>query len=120
MLVEKVHVLISKILIGFDDTECSYRALELGLDLAEKLCFCNYPERNGITCFRQPRRPFAASTGMAGFLKDLRKAHEDILKKAAQTAGNLKPNLKVAMELKAVILRMKSLPLPRNRVLMLL
>jgi len=73
-----------------------------------------------LPVFGNPEEPFAASTGMAGFLKDLHKAHEDILKKAAQTAGNLKPNLKVAMERRRVILRMKSLPLPRNRVLMLL
>jgi len=53
-----------------------------------------------LPVFGNPEEQFAASIGMVGFLKDLRKAHEDILKIAAQTAVNLKPNLKAAVELK--------------------
>ena len=53
-----------------------------------------------LPIFGNPEEQFAASIGMAGFLKDLRKAHEDILKIATQTAVNLKPNLKAAVELK--------------------
>ncbi len=36
---------------------------------------------------------------MAGFVKDLRNTHYDLLRRAAERAAKLKPNLKVSLEL---------------------
>jgi nucleotide-binding universal stress UspA family protein len=97
-----VVLLISKILICTDGTKCAQQALDFGLDLAEKysaaVTILNVLE---TPVFGNPENPSAAaSTGMAGFVKDLRKTHQDMLTKAAERAANLKPNLKVTTELK--------------------
>jgi nucleotide-binding universal stress UspA family protein len=95
-------LLISKILICTDGSQCAQRAIDFGLDLAEKysseITILNVLE---TPVFGNPENPSAAaSTGMAGFLKDLRKTHQDMLTKAAERAVNLKPNLKITTDLK--------------------
>ena len=94
-------VLISKILIGFDGTECSQRALDFGLELADKfsasVTILNVVE---LPVYGIPEDPLAASAAMPSFIKDLRKAHEDVLNKAAKRTANLKPNVGVSLELR--------------------
>lgn len=94
--------MISKILICTDGTQCAQRAQDFGLDLAEKysaeVTILNVLE---IPVFGNPENPSAAaSTGMAGFIKDLRKTHQDTLTKAAERAATLKPRLMITTELK--------------------
>jgi nucleotide-binding universal stress UspA family protein len=96
-----VSVLISKILIGFDGTDCARRALLFGLDLAEKysasVLILNVLE---LPVYGGPEEPLAVSAGMAGFVKDLRDVHEAILSKAVETATKDKPKVAVASELR--------------------
>ena len=93
--------MISKILVGFDGSKSSNKALEFALDLAEKysakLVILNVfdPPVYGST-----EDPLAGSAGLAGLLKDLRKAHQNILSQGAATAANLKPNVEVSTELR--------------------
>lgn len=89
--------MVSKILVGYDGTPSSDRALEFGLDLAEKysasISILNVVE---LPVFGNSGDPIAVSAGVAGFIKDLRGAHEFILTKAKEKAAILKPNI-VAM-----------------------
>jgi nucleotide-binding universal stress UspA family protein len=92
--------MISKILIGFDGTKCAERALEFGLDLAEKysaeVLIINVLE---LPTLGTSDDPLATSAGMSGLIKDLRKAHEGILAKGAEKAAQLRPKIKVVTEL---------------------
>jgi nucleotide-binding universal stress UspA family protein len=92
---------ISKILLGFDGSECSQRALEFSLDLAEKysasVTVLNVLE---LPFYGSPEDPFVASPNMAEFVKDMRKSHENILSNAAEKAAALKPALNVTTELR--------------------
>ena len=78
------------------------RALDFALDLAEKyaadVTIINVLETPVIGAPEEPS--ITASAGMAGFLKDLRKSHQEMLNKATEHATALKPLLKIAAELK--------------------
>jgi nucleotide-binding universal stress UspA family protein len=103
-----VHLLISKILVAFDGSETSQRALEFGLDLAEKYCatltILNVLQ---VPVYVVPEDPYAMSPDpqavspyVVGLGKYLRKSHEKILANAAEKAAALKPNLHVTTELR--------------------
>ncbi len=93
--------MISKILVGYDGTDCANRALDFGLELAEKfsasVLILNVME---LPVYGSPDDPLAVSAGMAGFVKDLRSTHEATLAKAAEKAAKAKPNVVVAAELR--------------------
>ncbi len=92
---------ISKILVAFDGTKCAERALDFGLDLAEKysaeVLILNVLE---MPTYGSPDDPLAMSAGMAGFMKDLRKAHEGFLASGFEKATRTKTNVKVTTELR--------------------
>jgi nucleotide-binding universal stress UspA family protein len=98
---DEVLSLISKILVGYDGTEGSNRALDFGLDLAEKyaasLLILNVLE---MPVYSNPEEPLAVSAGVAGLAKDLRESHTATLTKAAEKAARDKPNLQVVTELR--------------------
>jgi len=93
--------LISKVLVAFDGSECSVRALEFALNVAEKfsasVLVLNVLE---LPVFSAPEEPLGLSSSMVGVVKDLRKAHSDILAKAAEKAAAFKPEVNVKTELR--------------------
>ncbi len=93
--------LISKILIAYDGSEGANRALEFGLDLAEKflasVVILNVLQ---LPVYGAPEDPLAGSAGMAGLIKDLQKSHESMLAKAADKAALTKPNVKASTQLR--------------------
>jgi nucleotide-binding universal stress UspA family protein len=97
-----VVCLISKILVCTDGTQSAMRALDFALDLAEKyaadVTIINVLETPVIGAPEEPS--MTASAGMAGFLKDLRKSHQETLNKATEHAAALKPMVKITTELK--------------------
>jgi nucleotide-binding universal stress UspA family protein len=92
--------LITNVLIAVDGSECANRALEFGLDLADKhsasVTILNVID---LPTYTNPEDPLSMPASMTGFIKDLRAAHQKILDKAAEKAANLKPTLKIAAEL---------------------
>jgi nucleotide-binding universal stress UspA family protein len=107
--------LIKKILVGVDGSKNSEKALDSALDLAETFSasililnvFQPPPELgylpNVVTQFSAsgiPQDTIGNQSNLYGFIKDLRKMHEDILYKAAERAIKLKPMLKITTELK--------------------
>jgi nucleotide-binding universal stress UspA family protein len=101
LLFTELWLLITKILVAFDNTECANKALDFALDMAEKfgaqVHVLNVME---IPVFSSPDDPLAFSPGMVGVVKDLRKAHLEILAKAAKKAASLKPDVLVSTELR--------------------
>jgi nucleotide-binding universal stress UspA family protein len=93
--------LITKVLVAVDGSECANRALDFALDIAEKysapLQIVNVLEPS---VYGSPDNPLTVSPGMVAFNKDLRKAHVEILSKAAKRAAALKPDVKVSTELR--------------------
>ena len=93
--------MIAKVLVAFDGTKCADKALDFGLDLAERysasVLILNVLE---LPVYGSPDDSLSMSAGMAGFVKDLRKSHQDLLSKAAEKAWNLKPNMSVTVELR--------------------
>jgi nucleotide-binding universal stress UspA family protein len=93
--------MITKVLAAYDGTECADRALGFALEVAEKfnatVHVLNVLE---LPVFSTPEEPAAVSTGIVGFVSDLRKVHEGILSKAAEKAAALKPGVKVSTELR--------------------
>ncbi len=93
--------MIAKILVGFDGTKCAEKALEFGLDLAEKysaeVLILNVLE---LPAYGNPDDPLAMPAGMAGLIRDLRKSHESVLANGLDKAAKTKPNVKVATELR--------------------
>lgn len=87
--------------MGVDGSECANRALDFALDLAEK-----YSAPIQIVnvlkppVYGSPDDPLTVSPGMVAFNKDIRKAHEEILSKAAKRAASFKPGVKVSTELR--------------------
>jgi nucleotide-binding universal stress UspA family protein len=92
---------INRILLAYDDSEASIKALDLALELAEKfsakLLIVNVLE---MPVFGSPDDPLASSAAMTSVVKDMRKAHEDVLKRAVERATNLKPAVQVTTELR--------------------
>ncbi len=93
--------LISKILVAVDGSECSWRALNFALDIAEKFSastlVLNVLE---LPVFGAPEEPMGISSSMIAVVKDLRKAHNDILVNAVEKAAAFKPDMKVSTELR--------------------
>ena len=93
--------MITKILVAIDGSECSERALDFALDLAEKysasLLIINVLQ---MPVYGSPDDPLAVSAGTASFARDLGKIHERLLAKAAEKASSAKPNVKVTTELR--------------------
>jgi nucleotide-binding universal stress UspA family protein len=101
MFNRELFVLISKVLVGFDGTECALRALDFGLDLADKysasITILNVLE---LPIYGNPEDPLASSVGMAGIVNDIRKAHQEMLSKAAAKAASVKPVLNISTEIR--------------------
>jgi nucleotide-binding universal stress UspA family protein len=93
--------LISKVLIAFDGTECAIRALDFGLNLAQKysasVLIINVLE---LPVYGTPDDSLTSNTGLAGFVKDLRSSHQKILNNALERAANLYPQLNVNGDLR--------------------
>ncbi len=93
--------MITKVLIGFDGTECANRALDFGLNLAEKysasVLIMNVLEPPPYT---NPDNPLATSAGMIGFAEDQRKSHQDLLNGAVEKAASLYPKLNITSDLR--------------------
>jgi len=112
--VEELH-LITKILVGVDNSENSEKALNYALEIADKFSasvlilnvFQPPPEfeyqSNMLqqpSAFGSPQEQMGNQSNMASFVKDLRKVHEAVLSKATERATKLKPNLTISAELK--------------------
>jgi nucleotide-binding universal stress UspA family protein len=95
-----VRLLISKILIGYDGTDCSDRAVDFGLELAQKysasVLIINVLE---MPVYTNPEEPLAVSAGMSGLAKDLREAHKATLAEASAKAAKDWPNVTVTTKL---------------------
>jgi len=93
--------LITKVLVAIDGSECSERALDFALDLAEKysasLLIINVLQ---MPVYGSPDDPLAVSAGTVSFARDLEKVHERLLAKAAEKAASAKPNVKVTTALR--------------------
>jgi nucleotide-binding universal stress UspA family protein len=87
--------------VAVDGSECANKALDFALDIAEKysapLQIVNVLKP---PVYGSPDNPLTVSPGMVAFNKDIRKAHEEILSKAAKRAAALKPDVKVSTELR--------------------
>lgn len=96
-------MLIRNVLVAVDGSENSNRALDFALDLTEKyeakITVLNVSEDLAIS--EVPHESTAyATVGTAIFAKDLRRMHEEILKKSVDHAKAVKPNLEVSSLLK--------------------
>lgn len=93
--------MVTKILIAVDGTEAGNRALDFGLDLAEKysasVLVLNVLD---TPVYGTSTDPMALSAESALLIKDLRKVHESILAKATERAAAVKPNVAVRAELR--------------------
>jgi nucleotide-binding universal stress UspA family protein len=93
--------LISKVLVAIDGSECADKALVFALDLADKfsasVLIVNVLE---LPVFNAPAEPLTTSTNIFGAVKDLRKAHMELLARAEGKAKQLKPNVQVSTELR--------------------
>ncbi len=93
-----MYYLIRKVLVAVDGSENSERALDFGLDLAEKfgaaITVLNVSESPMMGAV--PMEPTAVSgESMVVFAKDLRRFHEEILTKAVAHAKAVKPGVEV-------------------------
>ena len=93
--------MITKVLVAIDGSECSERALDFALDLAEKysasLLIVNVLQ---MPVYGSPDDPLAVSAGTVAFARDLRKVHEGLLAKAAEKAASVKPSVKMTTALR--------------------
>lgn len=95
--------MIRNVLVAVDGSENSDRALDFGLDLAEKyvatvnvLNVIESPAMGAV-----PLEPTTVSgESMVVFTKDLQKIHEEILRKAINHAKEVKPNMVVSSKLR--------------------
>jgi len=99
---------LSKILVAFDGSECSNRALDFALDLAEKysasILALNVLQNQflGYTADSYDRVQTTVSfpTTIGSVAVDFHKFHEGILVKASEKAAKEKPRVKVETLLK--------------------
>ena len=95
--------MIRNVLVAVDGSENSDRALDFGLDLAEKygatvrvLNVIESPAMGAV-----PLEPTTVSgESMVVFAKDLQRFHEEILSKAIDHAKEVKPNVVVSSKLR--------------------
>jgi nucleotide-binding universal stress UspA family protein len=93
--------LLSKILVGYDGSDCSKRGLALAMDIAEKygasvtvINVVNLPVYGNL------QDPFAVSADAAAINNDIRKTHENNLTRAVQDASKIHPKVTVTTELR--------------------
>ncbi len=93
--------MLSKILVGFDGSDCSRRALELALQIAEKfsaaVTIINVAE---LSVYNNPQEPLAISPDAPAINNDLRRAHRESLTKAANASTRFHPGINVSIELR--------------------
>ena len=93
--------LITKLLVAIDGSANSDKALDFGLDIAEKYSasvhILNVFQLPAI--YGYPDEPFGYQANMTSFIKDLRKIHETILSKASARAIKAKPDLEITIDL---------------------
>ncbi len=93
--------MITKILVAVDGTDSGNRALDFGLDLAEKysasVMILNVLD---APVYAPSSDSMALSADTALLVKDLRKVHESMLARALERAANFKPNVLVKAELR--------------------
>ena len=103
--------MLTKILVGVDGSESSEKALDTALEIADKFSasvlilnvFQPPPEfEYNLRLLQQPSGPGYSQTTMSypPIYQEFRKVHEAVLSKATQKAIKLKPDLKIASELK--------------------
>ena len=95
--------MIRNVLVAVDGSENSVRALDFGLDLAEKfgatVTVLNASE--SLSMGVVPLEPTTVSgASMVVFAKDLQRFHEEILGKAVAHAKEVKPNVVVSSKLR--------------------
>ena len=95
--------MIRNVLVAVDGSENSVRALDFGLDLAEKfgatVTVLNASESQAMGVV--PLEPTTVSgASMVVFAKDLQRFHEEILVKAVAHAKEVKPNVVVSSKLR--------------------
>jgi nucleotide-binding universal stress UspA family protein len=95
--------LIHKILVAVDGSENSTKALDFALDLAEKygvgLTILNV---SGVPAMGTvpPDQASLSTESMVLFSKDLTKIHQEILRKAAAHAREIKPHMVITTKLR--------------------
>ncbi len=93
--------MISKILVGFDGSDCSRRALQIALEIAEKfsaeVTILNVVD---LPIYSNPHDPLTISADTAAVNNDLRRTHNESLTKVANAAMRFHPGLKVRVELR--------------------
>ncbi len=94
--------MITKILVAIDGTDSGNRALDFGLDLAEKYSasvkILNVLNTPPVYSASTDAMTISADTAL--LVKDLRKVHESILERALERAVNFKPHVQVKTELR--------------------
>jgi nucleotide-binding universal stress UspA family protein len=94
--------LIKKVLVGVDGSANSDRALNFGLDLAEKYAASVLL----LNVFQLPPfyenldEPLVYSANRAAFIEDLRRLHQGTLAKVEARAKKLKPDLEIVTKLR--------------------
>jgi len=95
--------LIHKMLVAVDGSENATKALDFALDLAEKygvgLTILNVSESPSMGTV-PPDQTSLSTESMALFSKDLTNIHQEILRKAAVYAKEIKPNIVLATKLR--------------------
>ena len=107
--------MINKILVGFDNSEYSEKALDYALEIADKfsasvliLNVFQPPPEFEYQPYMGQQLPTSGSSqeqmgnqsNVVSFIKDLRKVHEAVLSRAIERATKLKPDLEITSELK--------------------
>lgn len=107
--------MITKILVGVDNSEYSEKALDYALEVADKFSasvlvlnvFQLPPEVEYQPSMGQQfptsgssQEQMGNQSNVVSFIKDLRKIHEAVLSRSIERATKLKPNLEIMAELK--------------------
>ena len=106
--------MITKILVGVDNSEYSEKALDFALEIADKFSASvlilnvfqpppefEYQPNMGqqLPTSGSPQEQIGNQSNVASFIKDLRNVHEAILSRAIEMGTRLKSNLKITSEL---------------------
>ncbi len=94
------NMVISKVLVAVDGSENSERALDFTLDFAEKygadLTAINVMESSAMATVPADISAYTGDSSMVVVAKELRKFHEDLLKKISLKAKATKPNIAIS------------------------